>query len=1800
MRSHEDHPKRLTEFFERSVRSHPHGVAVEIPPGHDRPERIAWTYRELDDAASAWVERLGPVLPRNAIVALLLPRSDPQLYAAQLGILRVGAAYVCLDPAFPKVQMLEILSDSGAVGLVTTRELHADRLGPLPDAIKPFWVPHREATPDGRRVNGANHKLPEAGLLSPYPPSPNPGDLAYLIYTSGTTGKPKGVMIEHAGIANLVGSDLDEFRLGPEDRVGQSSSSAYDSSVEEIWLAWASGATLVILDDATVRLGPDLTGWLRKERITVLCPPGTLLRTTACEDPAKELPDLRLLYVGGEALPRDVADRWAPGRRMVNGYGPTECSVTALRADVIPGQPVTIGTPIPGLRALLLDEQLEPSAEGESGELCLTGVGLARGYHRLPELTEERFPLHPVHGRVYRTGDLAKKDGEGRFYCLGRRDEQVKIRGYRIEVEAVEARLAECDGVLEAACVARSLECGGYLEAHIVPRNPASLPSIENLRSALSLTLPAYMVPLRFGWITELPRTAGGKISRKALPLLPEPEGHETCSSVPAQTPAEIRLVEALAKVFSSRSTFSMDQDFFLDLGGDSLSAALVVSALRRAGNPVSIAVRDLYEARTLANIALRLECAGQDEAASESRSPSGLGSVFWASLVQGCFTIAALAAAGVVWYGLLWKGIPWLESVLGWRLVLLLLAPMAVVLWIMLVPVSILATVAAKKILIGRYRPAEGAVYGSLYLRHWMVQQVARCIPWSLLAGTEFACHALRALGAKVGRRVHIHRGVNLVQGGWDLLEIGDDVTLNQNACLRLFELESRTIKFDYIRIESGATVELHAGVGRGCWLGAQSRLEAMACLSQGEEVPAGEIWQGVPARKVGVVDSKPRDEVLGRRLSPAWHGVCVVAAYAVLFSVLSLPAEMGVLTLGQVAGISDGSGFVRLWGSWSGLAWLVAIEMTVVPLTLGLAALMLRGMGRVPLGVMDRWDPAFVRVWIKTGVTKLAGDWLYGTLMWPWWLRWAGAKVGRGAEISGLIDGVPEHLEIGDRVFCADGIYAGGPRIDRGRVNLHKVQIGSNSFIGNGAVLGSGEVVPGEMLVGICTVAGRAELKTGEAWFGDPPFALPRREVVQLDERLTHRPSPLRIASRIFWETARFALPLPLLAALGCWVAGVEWGEARFSAPVFFGLWMPGLAVAALAIPFGVALALKWILLGKVRPRVHALWSCWASRWDFVCMGWSILAVDLVALVEGTPLLPWLLRSAGMKVGRGVVFGGEFAHDMADPDMFTFEDGATVDGMFQAHTFEDRALKMDPIVVRAGATIGRNALLLYGAEVGAEAHVLPHSVVMKHEHLLPGKVYQGFPTRPQLRWPARLALCLCGLLGYWASVRVHAARPPRPVVEVEEQVYTFVPANNGAGPMWCAGSTCLVRVGNKVFASGLETLEGVQPLNNCRWVLYERSEQGWKRTYSDPEGRTREPSPLVVLRNQEVVLSANPTLGTKPEPNGGAARPELFRFRVSEASRPPERSLPVWGGQPRFTEHSYRSFASDSASGNFLLMQNIGYTHAEWSFSGGQGKRKAHGQLQWPWGSDYDQPQPVRTCYPAVAIRDRAVHFFGVSDVLEPNKTWREFKRQLTGQAWDYDFRRLFYTWTPDVSARPFAEWIEIASRDRTGGFVWPCDLWLSPGGDVHLLWTERAIDERLREKFFPQARQSHGLYYGVLKDGKWKSRRTLMESTEDAPGAIGSAARFHEAPGRRTFVTYYVAGKGSDGASLSENRVQEVFADGTLSTPLKIPFLKPFTSYFTATPRAGSKPSKYLDFFGHRTGESTAISYGRVRLF
>ncbi len=1315
-----DTPTLLPACFEATAARVPEGLAVDVPPGKSRPARSTRTYAELRCEALAVAAQVAPLITGERVVALLLPRDSARLYAAQLGVLYAGGAYTCIDPAFPEGQVADILADAEAVALLTDAAglARARALGFPPD----------------RTFDVGTAPLPEPLAAPPATPWLTPESLAYLIYTSGTTGRPKGVMITHRGIASLVASDLAEFGLGPGDRVAQGSSPAYDSSVEETWLAFAAGGTVVVMDDEAARLGPDLVGWLQRERITVLCPPPTQLRTTGCMNPQAALPDLRLLYVGGEALPRDVADHWAPGRRMVNGYGPTECTVTCLRAEVVAGGPIAIGVPVPGMTAHVLDEDLRPVPEGDRGELCMGGVGLARGYRNRPELTAQKFIDHPELGRLYRTGDLVHRGSDGLLHYHGRIDAQVKLRGYRVELEAIEARLAECEGLRAAAVAVQGEGPQAQLVGFGVPTDPTTPPDPDRLIAALRKVLPAYMVPGRYAWLAELPTTVGGKLDRRALPTVAAPE-RETHAVVAPRTPLEARIAAAFRAVLPGEGPLSVEDDFFNDLGGDSLTAAMVVSELREHPETALLTVRDIYEARSIADLARRAGATGGEARAPRARVHVRRGRQALATAVQAAGLLAGLLLTAPLTWLASFRLLPWLLGHLGLPALLLLAPLLAAAALAGYTAGAVAFTVLVKRLLIGRYTPRRAPVWGGFYVRHWLVQLTARLIPWRTLEGTTFHATVLRALGATVGQRVHLHRNVNLHQGGWDLLTLGDDASLGQDCWLRLVDLEDGELVIAPITVGAGAALEPRAGLDGDTELGPGASLSPLSSLRRGTRVPAGERWEGVPAQRVGLTPPAPALPAEPRTWSPAVHGLALLGARTAMAALLGLPTVGLALAVATLFGV----------GAERALAWLTSpslapgifwagtgIAVAAGPLTVACEALLCRALGPVREGVIGRWSPAYLRVALKTDLVARAGDVLSGTLFYPMWLRTAGMKVGRGAEVSTILDVVPELIEIGPDSFFADGIYLGGPRVFQGTVTLAKVRLGANTFLGNHVVIPGGQTLPEDVLLGVCTVADDTRVQPGTGWFGLPPFELPRREVVAVDRSLTHDPSFIRYWNRVFWEALRFTLPVLPALALALWYATLAHAELHWAPLPFLLVALPLANLAFLGAFALLVLGAKWALLGRVKPGQHALWSCWCSRWDFHYVMWVVYGRGLLTALEGTMFLTWYLRAMGMSIGHGVVLGPGFAQ-VVDPDMLHFEDGVTVSAMFQAHTFEDRVLKIDHVHLRKGCSVGHAAVLLYGADIGAEATVAPHSVVMKREHLLPGRTYAGCPTRPE-----------------------------------------------------------------------------------------------------------------------------------------------------------------------------------------------------------------------------------------------------------------------------------------------------------------------------------------------------------------------------------------------------------------------------------------------------------------------------------
>lgn len=1308
----------LHAIFEQQARATPTAIALDVPPARAGVARRQLTYATMETAAGALAVRLAAHVHKECVVAVLLPRAGTELFVSQLAIMKAGAAWTCIEPATPTERLRFLIEDSRAAAVVTddAGRRALESIGFPHERIVKVQEPDPNTRPERRRLHAPAWLGPET--------------LAYVIYTSGTTGHPKGVMIEHRSVANLVLADAGYFDLRPGDRVAQTTSAAYDSSVEEVWMAWAKGATVVVVDDERVRSGPDLLPWLRAEGITVWCPAPTLLRMACSDDPQRDLPGVRLLYVGGEELTPDVAQLWAPGRRLENGYGPTECTVTVVRAPVRAGQPVTIGRPVAGNRAYVVDADLREVPPGETGELCIAGAGVARGYLGRPDLTAERFIDHPDLGRVYRTGDLVRQLPGGELTYLGRADTQVKIRGHRIELTAVESELCRYPGILGAACRVQANGAGPELVAFVVTEN-ATEPDREHLGHWLRRTLPEPMVPSRIARLDALPRGAlSGKLDRAALPDLPHEVPTATVGRAPANA-AEHRVASAFARQLAAPPGLSADADFFLDLGGNSLLAAQVISELRRDPLTASLTVRDLYETRTVAGLAARAQESGTN-AAGAAAAPTGADigrrvspHAAWGAAAQVVFlALALIVTVNAAWF-VFFRLLPPMVSRAGTRPFLLLLPLLGVAAAFAWTLAAALLTWAAKRVLIGRYTAGRHPYLGSMYVRHWIVSQFARSVSWDLLDSIGLRAPLLRALGAKIGAGVHLHRGVGLHQGAWDLLEIGVGAALGRDVSLGLVTYDRQQLVFAPVSIGSHATLDTRARMAPGSRMGEHAFLTALSWLPDGAAIPAGQRWDGVPARPAG--ESLPPPVASLEPLQPTlWNKAVLLAAKTLAVYLAFLPwIAVAVAVLWAWRRSPGPTAFMALP--------LLPLAIAVVAgygLSLPLQALLCRLLGRIRPGIYPLHGHTALTVRLKERLVESANVALSGTMAWPLWLRWAGMRMGKRCEISTIMEATPELVEVADDCFFADGVYLGRPLVHAGHLYCERTTFQHHTFLGNHAVIPAGAQLPEQILLGVCTVADPDRIRPDTGWFGHPAFELPRREQIAADDSLTFHPSLLRRANRALWESTRLGLPVLPAFIVAFWATELPWLASRWTAPVWHFAVLPLAALATAIFLCTLTVAAKWALLGRIREAHHVFWSCWCSRWDFVFEVWSAYARPVIDAFEGTPLVAWWLRAMGAHVGRRVVFGTSLAQ-VVDPDMIRIEDDATVSCHLQLHSFEDRVLKLGPAHIGPRSTIAAGALLLYGARIEADAHVAEQSVVMKHEHLLRGLAYEGIPTR-------------------------------------------------------------------------------------------------------------------------------------------------------------------------------------------------------------------------------------------------------------------------------------------------------------------------------------------------------------------------------------------------------------------------------------------------------------------------------------
>ena len=1267
-------PASLHAYFERSALQFPDHIALEVAGRR-------WSYRELDRAANgmAWALRHAGLGPGRRI-GLALPRGG-WLFPAMLAIQKSGASYVPIEPLLPAARRRWLAEDAALDLIVGERPV---------EWSGPCWGLAELAA-----ATAASAEQP--------PPSPiDPEQECYVLYTSGSSGRPKGVPISQGNICAFLEAALPVYHVGANDRVYQGVSLSFDFAIEEIWPAWAAGATLIASERTPQPVAEELDELLRAERITVLCAVPTVLATLG-----KPWAQLRQLVVSGEACPAELANRWAqPGIRMLNAYGPTEITVSATIGELHRNQPVTLGHALPHLRLSVRDANMNLLPDGATGELCIAGSGVARGYLNRPEQTEQSFVSDPDGpGLLYRSGDLVSRLPDGRFLYFGRADDQIKLRGQRIEPGEIESVLLS-DPAIERAAVLVWCPEGqtGELAAYVALRSGYLDGSEwrEGLTLKLAQNLSSAMLPSLLDVLTVWPELTNGKTDRRSLP---PPSGKRLRVVAPLDRDEALdtlgeRIRGVWARVLGLDAVPS-GSHFFNDLGGHSLSAARVVSTVRSEFGVNHLAVSDLYRLPILSEFAAFCsprtvpapEAPYSAEAApNRNRWLCGIAQLGVLMAVTMVFILPALALISF-------------SQVLS-PLVMFCLWGAVLPLWTM--AQGLLLPYLAN-LLLGPLKPGRYPLWGWMYFKFWLKRKLMQTSPAGLLfAGHRWWPAYLRSLGATIGEHGVIASHYLAVP---ELLDIGPRVHIDANAGLIPYRIERGWLLLAAVTVGPDACIGCGAVLQAGAVLPAAAVLAPLSALFAGDITKAAWVHVGNPASPA-------------REAPPSAPGRHPSASAWGLFCLMLLPsAAMWPLSLFWL--VEGGLALSNLWlapimalASVVTLSWLVALTVRLAlrrPMALA-----------IPLDGQD-----YRRKWLADRAIELHQTLvypLYDTIFTAPWLRLLGMRVGRNSEISTLSHFDPTQLSLGDECFVADLAAVGVASHACGEMRMSPTVVGNRSFVGNGAVLPSGFTLHDGVLLGVYSCPPTPEVTRD--CLGVPAFDLPGRETLEAADALTFHPAWWRLVGRSACDVLRILGPPTVLT-----ISYVVWFHAAIS-------WLGGWLIGGICLTFvylllQLALVLfcmlaKWLVIGRYRPRVAAVWThfVWRTQW---ITGWyeAIAVPALVDWLTGTPWWSICMRGFGCHIGHQVFSDTSFITEF---DLVHLDDHCEVGevAVLQTHLFEDRIMKCGIVHLEEGANVGPRSVVLYGGALGRGSHLAALSLAMKGERLPPAGHFRGVPAAP------------------------------------------------------------------------------------------------------------------------------------------------------------------------------------------------------------------------------------------------------------------------------------------------------------------------------------------------------------------------------------------------------------------------------------------------------------------------------------
>lgn len=1323
--------ERLQHLFEQrcdqfATEGDTRHLAVESAEG-------VWTYSELDARANQLARYLRDHgLGASSKIALLFDKSVYS-YISMLAVLKIHAAYVPLDPNFPADRIAFITADS-EVDAILTMSLYRAMVGDIGPTV--LCIDEGTVQIDQQSRTRLNAQEVEPPI----------NELCYIIYTSGSTGRPKGVPIEHASICNFVRVAAETYGYNNSDRVYQGLTIAFDFAVEEIWVPLSVGATLLPNQTGSSLLGHDLAEFLRTRKITAMCCVPTLLATID-----EILPDLRLLIVSGEACPKDLITRWySPMRTILNAYGPTETTVTATVSKPTPGQAITIGHPLPTYSIVILrpgENQILPF--GETGEIGIAGIGVANGYLNRNEQTQQAFihdflniPNNPS-GHIYRTGDLGRVNEHGEVEYLGRIDTQVKIRGYRIELTEIESVMLRIPQISQVVVDTFEPLAGvKELVAYYTLRTKNATLTPDEIVRELRTLLPNYMVPAYYEQLSSIPMLASDKADRKSLP---RPSGARMHTAgrqfIEPRGSLEADIAGVLARLLKLDKV-SVEDNFFDDLGANSLLMAQFSALLRKELGVTDVSMREIYRYPTLRQLAEFLGTVVGQRAPLRSDKHAHV-APNWQ--YYSCGMLQLLSGFTWIYFNVYiwWQGYDWIMAAQSQQTAY----ARSITFTVISFAVFALIPVMVKWILIGRWKPEEFPVWSFKYLRFWIVKQLVRSNPLVLYAGTPLYLLYLKMLGARVSWKSAVFSAK--VPVCTDLVSIGANSIVSKNVTFTGYSAESGRIRTGYVTLSRDSFVGEASVLDINTVMEAGSELAHASALHDGQRLSVDSSYHGSPAqptaqrfRKLPTGNASPLRMILFSLLQLA----------SLFFVYLPLP----FLIAHHYFGANHQHASITIADTLSEPASLLHLPSVLEWTSLFFIGIVLAGFALVIilprcLNILlqpDKIYPLYgIHFFIHRTIERLSNSKLYNVLFGDssfiiYYLKAIGYRF-RGVEQTGSNFGLSQHhdnpflCEIGKGTMVSDGFIISSTEYSSTTFRVAKVSLGARNFLGN-AILYPPHGRTGEnCLLGTKVMIPTAgPLRENVGLLGSPCFEIPRS--VRRDSQFDYYKQADVRRQRLQRKNASNLLTMVFFLLSNCIALNITTVAWYFSYGAFhaFGpLYLTILATATMTVLtfFYIFIDRASLLFRRLQPQYCSIYDDYFWKHERF---WKIgMSNDhfLMTLLNGTPFKSLVWRALGVQIGKQLFDDGA---SIPEKTLVIIGDNCTLNDQctLQSHSLEDGTFKSDHIIIGNRCTIGTNCYVHYGVQMEDEVTLEPDSFLMKGERPQARSTWQGNPAKELL----------------------------------------------------------------------------------------------------------------------------------------------------------------------------------------------------------------------------------------------------------------------------------------------------------------------------------------------------------------------------------------------------------------------------------------------------------------------------------